>query len=58
MKWKTMFPQKQKSPPGKTDELVNIVNEKSQAINLTYLSASRRMELAPFPLCHPGFKKE
>jgi hypothetical protein len=51
-------PGKQKSPPGKTDELVNIVNLKSQAINLTYLSASRRMELAPFQLCHPGFKKE
>jgi len=58
MKWKTMFPRKQKSPPGKTDELVNIVNENSQAFNLTYLSASRRMELAPFPLSHPGCNKE
>jgi hypothetical protein len=40
MKWETMIQGKQKSPPGKTDELGNIVAEKSQAINLTYLSRS------------------
>jgi len=51
-------PGKRKSPPGKTDELVNIVNENSQAFNLTYLSASRRMELAPFHFVIPVLKKE
>jgi hypothetical protein len=39
---------KQKSSPDKSDELLNIVRGIFRSIDLTYLSASRRMELAPF----------
>jgi hypothetical protein len=41
------FPRKLKSSPDESDELEYFV-QIFEAVNLTYRSASRRMELAPF----------
>jgi hypothetical protein len=47
---KDQFPKNKKSSSDKSDELLNMLNGYFEAVNLTYRSASRRMELAPFLL--------